>query len=481
MKKTYIILLAFSIVFSSCEKDAELVEIPASTVQQIVDAAVAAALAQITSSVNSLSPTIAAAAADAAEQAIATGLSGQSEIIDAAVTGAIAAQAAEAAAEAAAQASNLVESVGVDGGVTFIDGSTTWTNDRIWTINGKIVVRSGGVLNIQAGTIIKAYDGTGANATVLVIAAGGQINAVGTASAPIIFTDINDQLNYSDEGISPNRVATDMGKWGSIVVLGNAIVGEDGGSDDIEGIASGYSWTNYGGNNDNDNSGRLEYVSVRHSGQELEANSELQAITFGGVGSGTTVQNIEIIGSNDDGIEIFGGSVNVTNLMIHYNGDDSIDLDEGYRGTIDNAVLVMNNMTDGAFEIDGTEDSTGAVTGEFTVQNVTVYGQAAQDDTNQYGTWKSDATGLTSNVVFKNFNSGTTIEGIDSDTYGGAGTLTVVGQCIFNNFDFVTTDSLDTCVNGVVTDASTWAEVVTAQVAGTGADESVFGWTQFYN
>ena len=135
----------------------------------------------ITSSVNSLSPTIAAAAADAAEQAIATCLSGQSEIIDAAVTGAIAAQAAEAAAEAAAQASNLVESVGVGGGVTFIDGSTTWTNDRIWTINGKIVVRSGGVLNIQAGTIIKAYDGTGADATVLVIAAGGQINDITVA------------------------------------------------------------------------------------------------------------------------------------------------------------------------------------------------------------------------------------------------------------------------------------------------------------
>ena len=482
MKKIYTLLLSATLIFTSCSKDAEVAEIPASQIQSIVDAAVAAALAQLSSTVNTLSPTIAQAAADAATAAVAAGLSGQADVIDAAVKGALEAQAAADAAAAAAAASNLIESVGAAGGVTFIDGSTNWTNDRIWTINGKVVVRSGGVLNIQAGTIVKAYDGTGVDATVLVIAAGGQINAIGTAEAPIIFTDIKDEITYSDNGVSPNRVPSDMGKWGSIVVLGNAIVGEDGGTDDIEGIADGFTWTQYGGSNAADNSGRLEYLSVRHSGQEIAPNNELQAITFGGVGSGTTVQNIEIIGSQDDGIEIFGGSVNVTNLIIHYNGDDAIDLDEGYSGTIDNAVLVMNTMTDGAFEIDGTEDSTGAITGEFTVQNVTVYGQATQDDTNQYGTWKSGATGLTKNVVFKSFNTGTTMEQVHSN-YAGKGTATASGQLLFDDFDFVTSDTIATifaAVNSVVTDASTWAESVASQVSGTGADETVFSWCQYY-
>ena len=346
---------------------------------------------------------------------------------------------------------------------------------------GKVVVRDGGVLNIQAGTIIKAGNETGADASVLVIAKGGQILAVGSADAPIIFTDIDDEIDYDDNGVSPNRLPTDMGRWGSVVVLGNALVGEDGGEDDIEGIADGFSWTTYGGTNDADNSGRLEYVSIRHSGQTLTGDNELQGLTLGGVGSGTTVENIEIIGSSDDGIEIFGGSVNVTNLIIHMNGDDAIDLDEGYKGTISNAVIVLDDDTDGAFEIDGTEDSTGGIDGQYTLQNVTVYGNTVQEDTNQYGTWKSDATGLNQNIVFKSFNTGTTIEGIDADTYGGQGTATAAGSLLFNNFDFITSDALSTIMPDNVTDGSTWAEVLATQASSTGADESVFAWTLYFS
>ena len=304
---------------------------------------------------------------------------------------------------------------------------------------------------------------------------------MGTAERPIIFTDIADQITYADNGISPNRLPTDMGRWGSIVVLGKAVVGEDGGKDDIEGIAEGFDWTTYGGSNDADNSGRIEYVSIRHSGQEIGGGNELQGLTLGGVGHGTTVENIEIIGSQDDGIEIFGGSVYVTNLMIYNNGDDSIDIDEGYRGTISNAVIILDTMTDGAFEVDGTEDSTGVISGEYTLKNITVYGNSVQEDTNQYGTWKSDATGLNSNIVFKGFNAGTTIEAIDLDTYAGAGASKVSNALIFNEFDFVTTDSLLTIIDGTVSDASSWAEVVSEQAANTGADESVFAWTLYFS
>ena len=372
-----------------------------------------------------------------------------------------------------------VQSVGT-GGVTYIDENQTWTNDRIWLMDGKIVVRNGATLTIEAGTIVKAETDDGADATVLVIAKGGKINAVGTADDPIIFTDNDDQIGYEDNGISPNRVPSDMGKWGSIVVLGNASTGTDTGEAEIEGIATGYDWTTYGGSDDSENSGNIEYVSIRHSGKELNAGEELQGLTMGGVGNGTTVQNLEIVGSNDDGIEIFGGSVDVTNLFIYYNGDDAIDLDQAYKGTISNAVVIMNTGTDNVFEFDGTEDSTGTIDGAFTVQNVTAYGNANAEKTDTYGHWKSDATCFTTNVVYKDFITGTTIEGIDSDTYGGLGTAATEGSLLFSNLDFVTTDALADIFSGTsVTDFADIAEVVAEQADSTGADESVFAWTLY--
>lgn len=454
MKKISYFLLSAIFLLTSCEKDDS---ITSADVTAAVNSALAAAQIPTTAQIT-------AAVTTAVNAAIASGID-----IDQAIADALAAQ----------NSAPQTETVGIEGGVTIIETSATWTNDRIWIMNGKVVVKDGGVLNIQAGTIIKAGSGTGADASVLVIAKGGQINAIGSATAPIIFTDIGDNISYADNGVSPNRVPSDMGLWGSVVVLGNASVGEDGGTDDIEGIADGFSWTTYGGSNDTESSGRIEYVSIRHSGQTLTGDNELQGLTLGGVGSGTVVNHVEIIGSQDDGIEIFGGSVNVSNLVIHFNGDDAIDLDEGYKGTISNAVIALTASTDGAFEIDGTEDSSGTIDGQYTLQNVTVYGSATQEDTSQYGNWKSDATGLNQNIVYKSFNSGTTIAAIDADTYGGLGTATAAGSNFFNNFDFVTTDALSTIMPAAIIDGATWAETVTSQVASSGADESVLGWTLF--
>ena len=364
------------------------------------------------------------------------------------------------------------------GGIFYIDDTQTWTNDRIWVMNGKVVVRAGGVLNIEAGTIIKSENAQGVDATALIIARGGVINANGTATAPIIFTDVNDLIDYNDGIVSPNRVPTDTGKWGGIIILGDAMVGQDGGNDDIEGIASGYDWTNYGGSNDNDSSGVLTYVSIRHSGTQLAGGDEIQGLTLGGVGAGTTVNHIEVVGSNDDGIEIFGGSVNVSNVVILAQRDDALDLDQGYKGTIDNAVIALRANSDNPFEIDGTEDSTGANDGVYTVNDVTVYGaDNPEPGKNNLGDWKSDATGLTNNVVYKNIN-GLAIKGIDADTYNGQATAASLGNLNFNGFDFVTTASLaDLFANTTVTDYADWAEVVATQEANTGADEDALSWT----
>ena len=369
------------------------------------------------------------------------------------------------------------ETIGA-GGIFYIDDTQTWTNDRIWVMNGKVVVRAGGVLNIEAGTIIKSENEQGVDATALIIARGGVINANGTADNPIIFTDVNDTIDYNDGIMSPNRVPTDTGKWGGIIVLGNAMVGQDGGNDDIEGIASGYDWTNYGGGDDNDSSGVLTYVSIRHSGTQLAGGDEIQGLTLGGVGAGTTINHIEVVGSNDDGIEIFGGSVNVANVVILAQRDDALDLDQGYKGTIDNAVIALRANSDNPFEIDGTEDSTGANDGAYTVNNVTVYGaENPEPGKNNLGDWKSDATGLTNNVVYKNIN-GLAIKGIDADTYNGQATTASLRNLNFNGFDFVTTATLaDLLANTSVTDYADWAEVVSTQEANTGADEDALSWT----
>jgi len=362
------------------------------------------------------------------------------------------------------------ESIGT-GGIYYIDSSVTWTNDRIWIMDGKVVVREGGVLNIEEGTIIKAQNGQGVEATALVIAAGATINALGSFNDPIIFTDVEDRIDYTHGAISPNRKATDTGKWGGIIILGNAVVGEDGGRDDIEGIAAGYSWTAYGGDDDLDSSGTISYVSIRHSGTQLAGGDEIQGLTLAGVGSETELSNIEVVGSNDDGIEIFGGAAVLTNILILNQRDDAIDLDEGYRGTITNAVIAMGSNSDNPFEIDGTEDSTGAITGSFTINDVTVYAHDnPESGKNFLGDWKSSATGLTNNVLYKNID-GLVFKGIDINTYSSE-------ELLFSNINIVTQLPLiDFFTRTTISNYSNWSQTVESVKEQDGADESVFNWT----
>ena len=464
MKKS-ILALIFSgaILFTSCETEAT---VDSAEVQKIVDAAVAAALQNYPNT-----QVIADAAAAAATQAVNAGLAS----LD--INGAI-----EAALSAAdALANPTVVRVGT-GGVTYISSNTTWTNDKVWLMDGKIVVQNGATLTVEAGTIVKAAAGTGANATVLIVAKGAKIEAIGTAEKPIIFTDANDQIVYANGTTSPNRSVTDKGLWGSVIILGNGIVGAASGEANIEGVVSGYEFTKYGGSNNAENSGTLKYVSIRHTGTAVSPGNELQGLTMGGVGSGTVIENIELIGSEDDGIEIFGGAVNVTNIVIANFDDDGIDLDQAYDGTISNAVVIMAPGSDTVFEIDGTEEPNNAIVGEYTIKNVTAYGRSDAAKFDTFGNWKSDATGFNENVLFVDFPASTTLGGIDSDTYDGAGTAPIEGKLNFKDFIVVTSDSKATVVGGQVDEASaTWISVSTTRPSSKGADESVFGWTPFFN
>lgn len=225
-----------------------------------------------------------------------------------------------------------------------------WYSDSIYEMAGKVVVDSGSTLTIDAGTKIFAREGQGSLSSALIVARGGKILAEGTQDSPIIFSSVLAEDVELDE--------TDMGLWGGIVVLGYAPISADAIPANIEGIPVNESFGLYGGNDANDNSGILKYVSIRHAGTLLGDGNELNGLTLGGVGSGTTIDQIEVVGNLDDGIEFFGGTVNASNLLVWAQGDDAFDIDQSYTGTISNYVNIEGGDSDHALEIDGGEGTT---------------------------------------------------------------------------------------------------------------------------
>jgi len=258
----------------------------------------------------------------------------------------------------------------------------TWTSDNIYVLNGKVVVSEGCSLTIEPGTIIKAEDDPGTLASALIVAQGAQIFAEGTATAPIIFTSVTDNI-MPGEIVSPNLSEFDNKLWGGLIVLGRAPISAGDGDDValIEGIPPGEDFGTYGGNNPADNSGIIKYVSVRHGGISIGADNEINGITLGGVGTGTVIENIEVVANLDDGVEWFGGTVNVRNVLVAYGEDDGLDIDQNYSGTISNAVVITSGATagDNAFEIDGPEGS--LTNGFFTIENCTVIDKDGGADT----------------------------------------------------------------------------------------------------
>jgi len=373
---------------------------------------------------------------------------------------------------------NLCSSTNVGNGtVTFITTNTTWSGDV--NINGKVVVDNNATLTIQPGTVIKAaFKADPVDASALIIAKGAKIIANGTAALPIIFTAAADPLTAANVAsgvyVAQNHDLDLNGLWGGVIVLGNNVIGAGANNTaNIEGIAAGQTWTNYGGTLTDDNSGSLKYISIRHGGATIANGSEINGLTLGGVGNKTIVENIEIISNDDDGIEIFGGNVNVNNLLIYNQTDDAIDLDQAYSGTITNAYVAMGVGSDTVFEIDGTEStSTPRVTGSYTIDGVTAIGNANATRLTTYGDWKADAMGANKNIVFKGFKVGSKVKGIDADTFGN-NTLT------FSNLDFVTTDALSTISTQLT---STHAEILSAQATGTGSTEDHFyTWTAYFS
>jgi hypothetical protein len=204
-------------------------------------------------------------------------------------------------------------------------GTITWTKEKTYILEGFVFVNEDQVLTIEEGTIIRARTGQGTASSALIVARGGKIIAEGTPTEPIIFTCKGDDL----VGSVPVK---SKGLWGGVIILGNARLNSVYNENSIEGIPIRESRCVYGGNNDEDNSGILRYVSIRHGGTNIGDGNEINGLTFGGVGRGTTVEHVEVISNADDGFEFFGGTVNCRYLVAAFCGDDAFDYDEGYRG-----------------------------------------------------------------------------------------------------------------------------------------------------
>lgn len=263
-----------------------------------------------------------------------------------------------------------------------ITENTTWSSDNEYLCDGVIYVESGATLTVEPGTVVKfkseptVADTNLAKTSALVITRGAKIMAEGTMQEPIIFTAEDDNLNG-------NLLPEDNGKWGGIIILGNAPAHKEGNTTaiQIEGIPSFESRGQYGGDNASDNSGTMTYCSIRFTGIGFAPGDEIQGLTLGGVGSGTTLDYIDIFSTADDGIEIFGGTVNIRHISVAFATDDSYDLDLGWRGKGQYLfALQRTDDHDHAGEWDGADDDDAPLWSSPDIYNATFIGPGADGD-----------------------------------------------------------------------------------------------------
>jgi len=337
-------------------------------------------------------------------------------------------------------------------------GTITWKKENVYLLDGFVFVNSGDVLTIEAGTVIKGKSGTGSSAAALIVAKGAQINACGTATNPIIFTFEADPLDGS-VGM------TTTGQWGGLILLGDAQLNTVPTVQNIEGIPTSEPRGAYGGSNDNDNSGTLCYVSIRHGGTDIGAGNEINGLTLGGVGAGTTIHHIEVVANADDGIEFFGGTPNLKHILVSNVLDDSFDYDQGFRGKGQFWVAIENANSDRGGEHDGgTSPEDGLPYATPMLYNNTYIGNGSS----RAITFRDNAGGEYHNSVFHNFGKGIDIEdlatGEDSKARLDAGELKLAGVVLsaIGSNNIVDNNGADLSGHANVSNISTASAGITA-------------------
>ncbi|MDG1571308.1 multidrug transporter [Robiginitalea sp. M366] len=321
-----------------------------------------------------------------------------------------------------------------------------------YVVTGPVLMASGTTLTIPAGMTIKAQP-VGVNAYIA-IQQGAQINAVGTASQPIVLTS--------------NAGTPGSGDWGGLVMCGRAPINStaDGSEDTATSEVGGLS---YGGNSDTDNSGFLQYVRIEYAGGAIDGNAELNGLSLYAVGSGTTIDHIQIYEGSDDGVEFFGGTVNVSQIAVVNCEDDSIDWTEGFKGSLTDVYVQHGASHDKAFECDGYNTDFSNEGGYFSAPNVTNVTVVGANDASEAIRLRAGTQGIFTNIVLNDFDEGFDLDGDTGSNPTGQGVLDDLLQVInvtFNNvttklkndtgYTFTEADFISGDGNGTGTDVSAW-------------------------
>ncbi|MBB4801266.1 putative secreted protein [Flavobacterium nitrogenifigens] len=199
------------------------------------------------------------------------------------------------------------------------DGVVTLDPTQTYTLTGGLVVKGGATLVIPAGTVIKSSATAAATSLYIAVERNAKININGTAAKPVIMTSGKATPAQSD--------------WGGLIIAGNAKVNTgDNGTSEVGGLS-------YGGNDNADSSGNINFLKISYTGSKYTAEKEYNGVSFFGVGSGTVVSDIYTFESGDDAIEFFGGAVNANNLVMINSYDDSLDFADGWQGTATNVYI----------------------------------------------------------------------------------------------------------------------------------------------
>ncbi|MBL8844043.1 MAG: hypothetical protein JNL90_21140 [Planctomycetes bacterium] len=319
-----------------------------------------------------------------------------------------------------------------------ITTSTTWTANNTYNLQQQIYVRPGATLTIQAGTLIISDTGVGGS---LAVCNGAQIFANGTQEEPVIFTSKADQATWTGGDPKTGTWREAANEWGNLTIMGDGYISENatpgnvatpdaGNVAAMEGLIldpMNPTLIEYGGGNDDDDSGSISYLSLRYGGKVISLANELNGLSLGGIGRETDIRNVEIMNNVDDGVEIWGGTVNLRCLSVWNVGDDSVDIDQGYRGKIQDVLIVQGHslnaaqgsgVGDNCFETDGAEQSDWQPVTTATIYNATVIGQPVDGD--HATAWRDNARVQYRNSIFMDLGERlVSFDNVDGD--GGAG------------------------------------------------------------
>lgn len=295
-----------------------------------------------------------------------------------------------------------------------IDTQVELIANGTYYLNGKTYVKPGGELKINAGVTVKAiYKYTAAEASALIITRGGVINADGTNGA-IVFTS--------------NNATPAVGDWGGIVILGKAPVNK------VEPLIGGIDYptlplgvdARFGGSNASDNSGVLKYVRIEWAGTAISADNELNSLTLGGVGSGTTLDHIQVSYGRDDAFQFFGGTVNASYLISLNTTDDILDFELGYQGNIQYVIGISRpgfvfSDANGIESDNDASSSSDIPRTQPNISNITLIGRETFPFTGTLNTARfRRATGFNvTNSIFIGYGNGITLENGASGTFSG--------------------------------------------------------------